>query len=142
MRAFSSLCLLVAMLPFAACVKQEDVKAAPSSSIPLAVAHADASAWAMRADGRSSVGIVGTGSMRPYFWKNSVLLLERVQSSALTVGDIAMYERNGGNVVHRVVEVAPSGSVLFSGDNNNASDGWIEAARIKWRVAGILYARR
>jgi signal peptidase I len=130
------------MLPFAACVKQEDVKAAPSSSISLAVAHADASAWAMRADGRSSVAVVGTGSMRPYFWQNSVLLLERVQSSALTVGDIAMYERNGGNVVHRVVEVGANGAVLFSGDNNNASDGWIEASRIKWRVAGIIYSQR
>ena len=96
----------------------------------------------MRGDGRSSASVVGTGSMRPYFWQNSVLLLERVKSDALTVGDIAMYERNGGNVVHRVVEVAPSGSVLFSGDNNNASDGWIEAGRVKWRVAGIIYTKR
>jgi len=83
--------------------------------------------------------------MLPVFGGNSVLLLEKARSDELVPGDIAIYDDlHSGTIVHRVREVNSRGAVLFTGDNNDklGSDGWIAGSRIRWRVAGILYANQ
>lgn len=59
------------------------------------------------------------------------------------MNDIALYERDPAQslVCHRVKEVRKDG-VLFDGDNNHYSDGWVSPDKIRWRVAGILFTKR
>lgn len=135
--------LLPVVLILAGCAKPGQVNAPPSSGYTELTVTVDAQRWADRAPvTRSHTGVVGTGSMLPLFGKNATLLLEYVTADQLTAGDIAIYERaDGQRIVHRVMEVG-SGAVLFSGDNNNASDGWVPKGAIRQRVAGILYATR
>lgn len=146
MKLLASSLLCAAMLPFAACTKREDNNPPPSSHFPLAVVAGDAAAWAVRAPTiRSSIMVKPTGSMLPLFGSNAILLIERVTGRDLRVGDIALYDDlNGGTICHRVRAVNERGAAIFTGDNNDgtASDGWIAPDRIRWRVAGILYAQR
>ena len=146
MRALFSICLAGAALLLAACQPRESATPAPSSHFPVEAITADAARWAAAAPSiRSYVRVAPTGSMLPVFGSNAVLLIERVQGRQLAPGDIAIYDDlNGGTICHRVRLVNERGSVIFTGDNNanTASDGWIAAERIKWRVAGILYASK
>lgn len=137
MRWFS----LIVLLLLAGCGKREP-HAPPSSSYTLLTVTADAQQWVARAPvSRSYTLVAGTGSMLPLFHKNAVLLLEHSDGTDLMAGDIAIYQRKGGTTVHRVMEVGAD-AILFSGDNNNASDGWVPKGAVLWRVAGILYATR
>lgn len=119
---------------------------APTSSISPELVLSSAKLWAAVGPGyRTYTPVQGTGSMLPVFGGNSVLLLETVTPTSLVPGDIAIYDKlPSGLVVHRVREVNDRGAVLFSGDNNDklSSDGWIAGSRIRWRVAGILYANQ
>lgn len=115
----------------------------PSSSYPMAQVDHDAAEWVARDPAwRHKLPVAGTGSMLPMFGKNSVLLLERTDGD-VTEGDVALYEKtdNSGTIVHRAVAIGDT-AVIFSGDNNHGSDGWISKTRIRWRVAGILYSQR
>jgi signal peptidase I len=125
---------------------RESRNPAPSSSYTLDRAHRDAAMWvAGDYTRRASVAVAPTGSMLPVFGSNSVLLLERSDGKDLRVGDIALYikESGDGTISHRVRAVSET-AVIMTGDNNTGlqSDGWISKTRIRWRVAGILYAKR
>lgn len=124
---------------------KEQNNPAPTSGFPHSAMMHEAGMWAMKAPlTRSYASVAATGSMLPVFGSNAVLLLEKVISSQLRPGDIALYEKldKSGTICHRVREVNKRGAVLFTGDNNDNTrpDGWIVGDRIRWRVAGILYA--
>lgn len=140
----SFLAALVSGCGGSADVPREDRTPAPSSSLTKQDAIASAQLWAMfDTSRRGFCEVAPTGSMAPVIDSRSVLLLERVRPGDLRPNDIAIFEREPGkpSVCHRVHEVRPDG-VLFSGDNNRGSDGWIRPERIQWRVAGILYTQR
>lgn len=146
MRALSSLCLVAAALCLASCQPRESVTPAPSSHFPIEAIKADAAQWVAAAPSiRGYTAVKPTGSMLPLFGSNAILLIERITGRDLLVGDIAIYDdMNGGYICHRVRAVNERGAAIFTGDNNpgTASDGWITADRIRWRVAGILYASK
>lgn len=118
---------------------------APSANVTKARAVADAAAWA-KADpvNRTFTLVAGTGSMRPVIDGRSVLLLEKASGADLIAGDIGIYTRpdlKEGTTVHRAVMFNNRGEILFRGDNNIRSDGWVSRDRVRWRVAGILYSK-
>jgi hypothetical protein len=121
----------------------EDLKPAPSSSLTKPEALAFGAAW-KQADPakRDYCEVQATGSMTPIFDSRSVLLLERVEAGTLKKNDISIYLRSAGaTTCHRVMEVRSDG-VLFEGDNNRYSDGWISPDRVQWRVVAIFFTRR
>lgn len=119
-------------------------KSPPSSSYTMDQVRYDAARWAGQDTSRRGwCNVRWTGSMLPVFDGNSVLLLEKSDGTDLRVGDIAIYDDlKGGTVSHRV-RVVGDNAIIFTGDNNpgTGSDGWVEKSRVRWRVAGILYAR-
>lgn len=123
---------------------REALRPPPSSSEPLNDVLQDAQAW-VNADPASRVfsPVAATGSMLPLFGSNAILCLEKVTASDLLPGDIAVYVNTARklNIVHRVREVRSNG-VLFDGDNNKGSDGWVSPAAVNYRVARIYYAQR
>jgi hypothetical protein len=136
------------LVVFCGCGKRtrEEANPAPSSSMEKQTALNWALRWAETDPGRSYREVAATGSMLPVFDSRSVLLLERVKASDLKPNDIALYATaldgsGDATISHRIREVRPDG-VLFDGDNNQASDGWIAPGRVRWRVCGILYTRR
>lgn len=124
---------------------RESRNPAPSSSYTLDAVKRDAVKWAAGDTRRTWITVLPTGSMLPVFGSNSVLLLERSDGTDLRVGDIALYAKADGNgtISHRVRAVSET-AVIMTGDNNSGlqTDGWISKSRIRWRVAGILYAKR
>lgn len=144
--------LITALVLMAGCAERatepsrESRNPAPSSSYTLDRVNRDAAMWvAGDYTRRASVAVAPTGSMLPMFGSNSVLLLERSDGTDLRVGDVALYAKEGGKgtISHRVRAVSET-AVIMTGDNNTGlqSDGWISKTRIRWRVAGILYAQR
>jgi hypothetical protein len=146
MRALSSLCLVAVVLCLASCQPRESASPAPSSHFTMDAIRADAIQWVSAAPSiRGYTAVKPTGSMLPTFGSNALLLIERITGRDLAVGDIAIYEDgNGGHICHRVRAVNERGAAIFAGDNNAGtdSDGWIAADRIRWRVAGVLYASK
>lgn len=122
---------------------REDRKPAPSSSLSKAEAIALGNLWKQTDPQKRDFCLVSnSGSMAPVLDSRSVLLLEKATAADLRKNDISIYHRDTGpTVCHRVVEVGAT-SVLFDGDNNRASDGWIPADRIRWRVVSIIFTRR
>ncbi len=123
---------------------REMANPAPTSYMSRKEAVEVARSWAARKpEQRSWSGLKNTGSMLPVLDSNSVLLLEKVNPADLRVNNIAVWARDNivgpdTKICHRVRKLEPD-AVLFEGDNNQRSDGWVIFDRILWRVAGVLY---
>ncbi len=61
-------------------------------------------------------------SMEPAVSAGSVVITKDVNAKDVKVGDVVMYELNGANVLHRVVEITSRGMYSTKGDNNNTAD--------------------
>ena len=76
--------------------------------------------------------------MTPALHSGDRVMLVTATAADLQRRDIAVFLRfDGVQVVHRVMAVRKDG-VLFSGDNNRHSDGWIRPEQIRFRVTQIF----
>jgi hypothetical protein len=86
--------------------------------------------------------VLATGSMKPVFGENVILLSEQAPFSTLKVGDIVTYRySNGMTVVHRLV--AKDGNKFWArGDANpHRDDTYVTQENYLRRVYGILYTK-
>jgi len=84
--------------------------------------------------------IVDTGSMRPEFRENDLLIMQKTDAGALQEQDIiAYYDAKGTVVTHRIIGIeAEEGGArkyITKGDANNVKDGAPVPAE---RVAGLI----
>jgi signal peptidase I len=117
---------------------------APTSGINRGIANIAASRLSSLVDGTKVFTVAPTGSMRPLFDDNSVLLVEPSPFASLQIGDIVVYQHSTLNklIVHRILEKR-SGGFWAKGDHNSRMDDeLVTAANYKGRVYGILYASR
>jgi hypothetical protein len=121
----------------------EQKRPAPSSSLTKSEAMEIGARWKQTNPAmRSYCEVHPTGSMVPILDSRCVLLLERVSADQLRKNDISIYMRGDDvTVCHRVMDVR-NGAVLFEGDNNPRSDGWVARDRILWRVTAIIFTQR
>ena|GEM_PF-5784350 len=124
-------------------LSREDLHPAPSSSLTKGEALAFAALWRQSNPSLRDYCEVGSsGSMTPVLDSRCILLLERATATDLRKNDISIYLHSAVmTACHRVIEVRPDG-ILFAGDNNRRSDGWVAPERIRWRVAAIFFTRR
>ncbi len=121
----------------------EQKRPAPSSSLTKSEALQIGARWKQTNPAqRSYCEVNPTGSMVPILDSRCVLLLERVSADQLRKNDISIYMRGDDvTICHRVMDVR-NGAVLFEGDNNPRSDGWVTSERILWRVTAIIFTQR
>jgi len=117
---------------------------APSSGVNRDIATYAARRLAPLVEGTKVCVVQATGSMRPLFDENSLLLLEPAPFSSLQIGDIVVFQRTGTEVmiVHRILERRRNG-FWTKGDHNNGMDTeLVTEANYQGRVYGILYTTR
>jgi signal peptidase I len=115
---------------------------APSSQLTREQALALASALAKVSGRDIIVAAVGpTGSMRPYFDENALLLLEAAPFGELRLGDVVTFfhPRLHVEVVHRLLE--KRGDAFWSkGDHNNwMDDVLVTPENYHRRLVGVIY---
>ncbi len=71
--------------------------------------------------------VVISGSMEPTYHTGDVVFIKKMDPSALSVGDIIVFESQNGKipVVHRVIDIVKVGSTRYfvtKGDNNPFQD--------------------
>lgn len=117
---------------------------APSSSLDSFAAGHVASRLAPMVAGTKVCKVAPTGSMRPLFDDNSLLLLEPAPFASLQIGDIVVFRHSatGNLIVHRILE--RRGDAFWTkGDHNKTMDNeLVTAANYQGRVYGIIYAAR
>lgn len=88
--------------------------------------------------------IIETGSMRPAFKENDVVLMRQCDAGALENGEIiAYYDANGTIVTHRIIGYDTDGSgarlYITQGDANNIQDrDPVPAAQVAGRVVKVI----
>lgn len=87
--------------------------------------------------------VEATGSMRPYFDENAVLLLEAAPYSELKVGDVVTFYHPQLHliVVHRLLE--KRGNVFWAhGDHNTGMDSvYVTPENYRRRLVGVVYMK-
>jgi signal peptidase I len=118
--------------------------------IPPAVlfdeAHAlkcDLAAEVLRSSGQLRLRVRGS-SMLPSVWPGDMLMIERVQASAASVGDLLLCERDRRLFVHRVVSLGRTvdGTILTRGDAMPDADPAVPYRDILGRVSFIVRDRK
>lgn len=131
----SSALLLAAVLALAGCSKAPE---AASASIPRADAQRAARAVALVTGGQVC-SVAPTGSMRPTFDANALLVTEPVTVARVGVGDIVVRKSGSLLIVHRVVRIE-GGTLVTRGDANPADDpGFVTDSDLSGRVVAIIY---
>lgn len=90
--------------------------------------------------------VVVSGSMEPAIPTGSLILMERVDSASLGVGEIITFQRPdrvGELITHRIVaeQIASDGTRAFAtkGDASGVPDPWVvPAVGIGWRALGVV----
>jgi len=67
------------------------------------------------------VYVVHTGSMRPTIPPQSAVV---VREGRFRVGDVVSFTEHGSVVSHRLVAIAPDGTITTKGDANRTADPW------------------
>lgn len=111
-----------------------------SSGYDMDTVILDAVRWSMAKEGREWRFVTNTGSMLPGFGSNSILLLEPFNGPALQ-NDIIVYVHGDSIISHRA-EWANENGARMKGDNNKNDDGFILNVDMRYRVTGVLYAKR
>jgi hypothetical protein len=117
---------------------------APTSQLTRDQAMGLASALS-RLEGRDIIiGIVAaSGSMRPYFDENALLLLEAVPFEELRLGDVVTFThpKLQVDVAHRIVEKRGD-SFWTRGDHNSSMDNiYVTRENFRRRLVGVIYLK-
>jgi signal peptidase I len=117
---------------------------APTSGVTRGMAKIAANRLSSLVGGTKVFTVAPTGSMRPLFDDNSVLLVEPSSFASLQIGDIVVYHHSTLNtlIVHRILEKRRGGFWAKGDHNNRMDDELVTEANYKGRVYGILYASR
>lgn len=117
---------------------------APTSAMSQTVASMAASRLGTLVSGTKVYTVAPTGSMRPLFDDNSVLLTEPAPFDDLEIGDIVLFKHPRKNmpIVHRILE--KRGDAFWTkGDNvGRMDDVMVTRENYVGRVYGIIYAQR
>jgi len=115
---------------------------APSSNLDHRTAQSIAESTASKVPGSCVAVVRATGSMRPLFDENALLILEPVPFSALRVGDIVTYvhPRTHELIVHRLIEKHSDGFWIKGDHNGRMDDTVVTPENYRMRVCGILYS--
>lgn len=91
----------------------------------------------LRSCGRLRLRVNGW-SMLPSVWPGDTLLVERVNSSAITEGDIVLFGRHQRLFAHRVVRrTAGNFGILTQGDAMRVADGPVDEDEFLGRVVAL-----
>lgn len=132
------LLLLAFFLALAGCARQEQTLPGATSSLTESAALAAAGRLTQSFAPPLSFGsVLPTGSMRPALDEHSVVLFEPYRGQPLRVGDIVEYHRDGMRVLHRVIEIRPTG-VYTKGDANPLPDKFVRFPEISRRYIGHI----
>lgn len=117
---------------------------APSSSVRPGAAMTVALSMARSVRGTRIYGVQGTGSMRPLFDSNAIVLSEAAAFDHLRVGDIVLFQHPTLEtaVVHRIVEKRGHGFWTKGDHNGRMDDVLVTRGNYLGRVYGILYTSR
>jgi signal peptidase I len=87
--------------------------------------------------------VAPTGSMKPFFSENALLLLEAVSFDELQIGDVVTYfhpERKR-TLVHRLVEKRGDRFWARGDHNRKMDDIYVTRDNYQRRLAGVIYMR-
>lgn len=117
---------------------------APASNLPKGFAQFVATQLAPIMPGTQVFTVTSTGSMRPAFDDNTVLLTEPARFHDLQVGDIVVFRHSatGARIVHRIVERRKGGFWTKGDYNRKMDDELVTEANYLGRVYGIFYTSR
>lgn len=117
---------------------------APSSSVPPPLARLAGARLSPLIKGTRVFTVAATGSMRPAFDDNTVLLTEPSPFRDLRIGDIVVYRHRGSGlrVAHRIIERREGGYWTKGDRSQRMDDELVTEANFIGRVYGILYTRR
>ena len=101
----------------------------------LTATKCDLLAEVARNSGQARVQVTGL-SMLPAIWPGDVLTIEHQTHSQFRKGQIAVFVRDGGLVVHRVIR-ANSPVVVTRGDSLPSADAPVWPEEVIGRVSGI-----
>lgn len=115
----------------------------PTSSLGSPLAWQAARLASIAVPGAEVQPVLGTGSMRPVFGGESLLLMEPASFDELRVGDIVTYSepRSGRLVVHRLVERYRDRFVARGDANRRDDPGYVTRENYRMRVFGVVYTR-
>jgi signal peptidase I len=117
---------------------------APNSTISVEQANDVAEQAQRLVPGTMVYSVRPTGSMRPLFDGNCLLLTEKAKFESLEVGDIVVFRhsRTGTLVVHRILERQKNG-FWTKGDHNDGMDSdLVTPKNYQARIYGIIYTSR
>jgi hypothetical protein len=117
---------------------------APSSSVPPSMARMAGARLSPLINGTRVFTVAATGSMRPAFDDNTVLLTEPAPFRDLQIGDIVVFRHRGTGlrVVHRIIERRDGGYWTKGDRSRRMDDDLVTEANFIGRVYGILYTSR
>ena len=136
---FALVCVIVVAI-LAGCAERNP---AASSSVPATAAKLAAQSVAQIAGGRVCA-VAPTGSMRPTFDANALLVTETVAIGSVRTGDIIVRSDglDGRLIVHRVVRISASGVVTRGDANEDEDAGYVDDSNLKGRVVAVIYGAR
>lgn len=116
---------------------------APSSGLDRDATTRAAMAARLMVTGGGALNVLPTGSMRPTFDQNAILLTEPARFDDIRVGDIVTFWHPGHPVpvVHRVLEKRGDGFRSRGDSNGRMDDITITRENFDRRVFGIIYGR-
>jgi len=117
---------------------------APSSGVPPALARIAGARLSPLVKGTRVFTVAATGSMRPAFDDNTVLLTEPAPFRELQIGDIVVFRHRStkSRVVHRIIERRDGGYWTKGDRSRRMDDDIVTEANYIGRVYGILYTAR
>jgi signal peptidase len=86
---------------------------------------------------RSTATVVASGSMQPALREGDVLVYREVAIDSVGKGAVVVVDAGGQQIVHRVVDVHPDGSLSTKGDANASTDSFRTTQR-ELEGAGVV----